>query len=84
MHSGGMSLLRPISKLEVHLFRNGKGVINFDAEISDGAFNLSVAKQQLDGTQVAGPAVDQRRLCSSQRMGAEQVWVQPDTGNPLR
>ena len=27
MHSGGMSQLRPISKLEVHLFRNGKGPI---------------------------------------------------------
>ena len=29
---------------EVHLFRNGKGVINLNAEISDGAFNLGVAE----------------------------------------
>ena len=44
MHSGGMSQLRPISKLEVHLFRNGKGVIDLNAEIPDGAFNLGVAR----------------------------------------
>jgi len=41
---GGAALLRPgIS--EVHLFRDGKGVIDLNAEISDGALNLGVAKQ---------------------------------------
>jgi hypothetical protein len=45
MHAGGTSQLRPIGKLEVHLFRNGKGVIDLNAEIPDGAFNLGVAKQ---------------------------------------
>jgi hypothetical protein len=45
MHSGGTYRLRPISKLEVHLFRNGKGVFELNAEIPDGAFNLGVAEQ---------------------------------------
>jgi len=30
---------------EVNLFRNRKGIINFDPEISDGALNFGVAKQ---------------------------------------
>jgi hypothetical protein len=32
-------------RLEVHLFRNGKGVIDLDAEIPDGAINPGVAQQ---------------------------------------
>ena len=35
----------PPGKSEVHLFRNGKGVIDLDAEMPDGALNLGVAKQ---------------------------------------
>ena len=42
--SDGTDLFRP-GRSEVYLFRNGKGVINFDAEIPDGALNLGVAKQ---------------------------------------
>ena len=35
----------PPGKSEVHLFCNGKGVINLNAEIPDGALNLGVAEQ---------------------------------------
>jgi hypothetical protein len=42
--SGGTYPFRP-DRSEVHLFRNGKGVINLNAEIPDGALNLGVAKQ---------------------------------------
>ena len=35
-------------------------------------------------SQVAGAAVDQCRLCPPEGMGGEQMWVQPETGNPLR
>ena len=35
----------PPGKSEVHLFRNGKGVIDLNAEIPDGALNLGVAEQ---------------------------------------
>src|SRR5450759_2552694 len=41
--SGGTDPLRPSSNSEVHLFRNGKGVINLNAQIPDGALNLGVA-----------------------------------------
>jgi hypothetical protein len=45
VRSGGTVRLRPRSDLEVYLFRNGKGIVNLNAEISDGALNLGVAKQ---------------------------------------
>jgi hypothetical protein len=47
------------------LFSNGKGIADLDAEVSNGTFNLSVAKQELHGPQVARPAVDQRSLGSA-------------------
>jgi len=43
-YSGGTVQLRP-GRLEVYLFRYGKGVIDLNAEIPDGALNLGVAKQ---------------------------------------
>jgi hypothetical protein len=41
----GQNRFRPSSNSEVHMFCNGKGVINLNAEIPDGALNLGVAKQ---------------------------------------
>jgi hypothetical protein len=41
---GGVGLLRP-RRSEVHLLRDRKGVINFNAEVPDGALNLGVAEQ---------------------------------------
>jgi hypothetical protein len=35
---------------EVDLFRYGKGVIDLNAEISDGALDLGVAEQKLHGS----------------------------------
>ena len=60
---------------EVDLFRYGKGVIDLNAEISDGALDLGMAEQKLHGSKVANPTIDQGRLCSSQGMGAELVRV---------
>lgn len=42
-----MSALPGIS--DVDLFRYRQGIIHLDAEVSDGAFDLSVAEQELDG-----------------------------------
>jgi hypothetical protein len=67
---------------DVDLFSYREGIIDLDAEVSDGAFDFDVAKQELHGPQVAGSTVDQRRLCSSQRMCAKKLWVEPDAGDP--
>ena len=53
----------------VHLLRNGNGIIHLDAEVSHGALDLGVAEKQLDGPQIARASVDQCCLGSAQRMG---------------
>jgi hypothetical protein len=35
---------------DVNLFRYGEGIIDFDAEIPDGALDLRMSQQQLHGT----------------------------------
>jgi hypothetical protein len=44
---------------DIHLFGDGKGIINLDTEIPGGALNLAMAKQELHGSQIARAAVDQ-------------------------
>ena len=40
--------------------RESQGIFDIDAEISNGALDLRVAEQDLNGTQVVSPLVDQR------------------------
>ena len=44
---------------DVDLFRYCEGIIYFDAEISDRAFDLCMSEQKLDGPEIASPPVDQ-------------------------
>jgi hypothetical protein len=41
------------------LFRYGKGIIDLDAKIPDGAFDLGVTEQELHGAQITSTPVDQ-------------------------
>ena len=50
------------------LFRYCQGVIYFDTQISDRAFDLGVPKQKLDGPQISRPPIDQSSFCTPQRM----------------
>jgi hypothetical protein len=56
--SGRACLLCPGSS-DVNLFRYGKGIIDLDAKVPDGAFDLGVTEQELHGPQIAGTSVDQ-------------------------
>ena len=51
---------------DIKLFRYGQGIIHFDAQISDRAFDLGVAKQKLDGPEIASPPVDKGSFRASQ------------------
>jgi hypothetical protein len=53
---------------DVNLFRYRERVIDLNAQISDGALDLCVAEQELDGPKIAVAPIDQRRLRSSERM----------------
>jgi hypothetical protein len=63
-----MSALPLIS--DVDLLRNRKGVIHLDAKVANRALDRGA-----DGSQITGAAVDQRRLGSAKRVGAEDVRV---------
>ena len=54
------------ASLDVNLFRYGMSVIDLDAEVSDGAFDLGVIEQKLHSSQVTRASVDQSRLGPSQ------------------
>jgi hypothetical protein len=41
------------------LFRYCEGIVHFDAQISDRAFDFCVSEQKLDGSEIASPPVDQ-------------------------
>ena len=47
---------------DFNLFRYRQRVVHLNAKISDGTFDLGMAKQKLYGPQVAGSPVDQRCL----------------------
>src|SRR5262245_39618849 len=53
--------LRPCSS-DLDFLRDIKRVIDLDAEVADRAFNLGVAQEQLDGSQIASTSIDQGRL----------------------
>jgi hypothetical protein len=53
------------SSSDVNLFCYRNRIVDFDAQITNGAFDLGMAKQQLNGTQVAGSSIDQRGFGSA-------------------
>lgn len=63
-------------KSDVDLFCSREGVVDLDAQISNGALDLSMPQKELHGSQVAGTAIDQGRLGPAKGMRAEQMWVQ--------
>jgi hypothetical protein len=52
---------------DVDLLRDGEGVVDLDPKVSDCAFDLRMAKQELNRAQIARPAVYQRRLGATER-----------------
>ena len=51
---------------DINLFRYCEGIIGFDAEISDRAFDLCMSEQKLDGPEIASPPIDQGSFFASQ------------------
>ena len=81
--TGGQSPLCPGTS-DLNLLRYRERVIDLNAQISDGALDLCVAEQELDGPKIAGAPIDQRRLRSPEGMGTEKPRFKSDSGNPFR
>ena len=71
-------------KSDVDLFCYREGVIDLDAEISNGALDLNMSQKELYGSQLAGSAIDQGRLGPAKGMRPEQVRVRSDVSDPMR
>src|ERR1700682_587256 len=69
---------------DINLFCYCQSIIHFDAEISDRAFDLGMAKKKLDSPKIAGAPVNQGGLRASERMRSEKPGVQANAANPLR
>jgi hypothetical protein len=51
---------------DINLFSYREGIIDLNAEVSNGTFDFGVTEQELHCPKVAGSAVDQSCLCSPQ------------------
>jgi hypothetical protein len=71
-----------VRRLELDLLRQAQRIIDLDPKITDRALDLRVSKKQLDRSQIAGLAVDLRRLGAAQRMRAVGRALHPGTLDP--
>jgi hypothetical protein len=68
---------------DINLFRYRQGIIYFDSQISDRAFDLGVTEQKLDSPEISRAPIDQGSFSASQRMRPKQPWVQPNAPDPV-
>ena len=66
---------------DVHLLGDSEGIVHLDSKVANGALDLSMAQQELDGSQVAGSSVDEGSFRPSQRVGAVEGGVQANSGD---
>lgn len=69
--------------LYLGLLRDFQGIVDFDAQVPDGAFELGMAQEQLNSPQILGSLVDQRRLRPAHGVSAVGAGVESSGGNPL-
>ena len=60
-----------------------EGIIDFNAQIPDGALDLGMSQQELHGTEIAGPTVDECRFGTSKRVRAEKLRSRPIVATQL-
>ena len=65
------------------LLRYLQGVIHFNDQVATGTFQLGVSQEQLNGPQVLGALVDQRRFGSPHRVRPVCRWIQARGFGPV-
>lgn len=66
----------------LRLLRHLQRVIDLNAEVTDGALQLGVPKEQLNRTQVLRPFVNERGLGAAQRVGTVFAWIKINACHP--
>jgi hypothetical protein len=69
---------------DVNLLRCRDRVIDLNTQTTDGALDLCVAEQELDGPKIACAPIDQRCLRPPEGMGAENLRIKSGSGDPFR
>src|SRR5262245_35423688 len=69
---------------DLDLLRDLKRIVDLHAEVPNGAFDLRVAKPQLNGSQIAGSPIDQGCLCPPHGMRGVLERVEANVTDPLR
>ena len=72
-----------VRMLDIDFLSNFDRVVDLDTKVTNRALDLGMAKQQLDCSKISGAPVDQYRLCSAQRVGAELGRIESDAGDPF-
>lgn len=70
-------------RLDFGLLRDLQRVINLDSKVSNGALQLGMAEQYLDGPQVLCAFVDQRCFGPPHRVRTVNRRIQANRSNPL-
>jgi hypothetical protein len=71
-----------LGRSDVNLFRNQKGIIDINPEISNCALNLRMTQEELDGPEIACSPIDHRGFSPSQTLGTVGEGIQPDRAKP--
>jgi hypothetical protein len=59
-----------------------QSIVDFNAEVPDGAFQLGMPKRQLARAKIVSALVDQGNLRSPQAVRSIERWVEADQRNP--
>ena len=62
LRPSGPAVATSSARLHLSLLRDLQRVVDLDPEVSDGALKFAMAEEKLDGPEIPGPPVDQRRF----------------------
>ena len=71
-----------LARLHLGLLRDLERVVDLGSEVTDGACELGVAEQELDGSEVLGATMDQRRLGSAHRVRPVRRGIETNLLDP--
>ncbi|MGF6371636.1 hypothetical protein OKW40_004386 [Paraburkholderia sp. RAU6.4a] len=72
-----------VPMFDFSLLRYFEGIVDLNPEISNSAFQFAVTKQELNGSKILRPLVDQGGLRPAHRVRAVSGRIKTDCSDPL-